>query len=39
MRLGMVPNANPVFLQPSDGKVIGDPEPAEPRSNVRRVDR
>ncbi len=39
VRLGMVPNANPVFLRPSDGTVIGDPEPAEPRSNVRRVDR
>jgi cell division protein FtsB len=39
LRLGMVPNANPVFLRPGDGKVIGDPEPAESRSNVRRVDR
>lgn len=39
LRLGMVPNANPAFLRPSDGQVIGDPEPAEPRSNVRRVDR
>lgn len=39
LRLGMVPNANPAFLRPSDGAVIGDPEPAEPRSNVRRVDR
>lgn len=39
IRLGMVPNANPAFLRPSDGEVIGDPEPAEPRSNVTRVDR
>ena len=37
--LGMVPNANPAFLRPSDGEVIGDPEPAVPRSNVKRVDR
>ncbi len=39
VRLGMVPNANPVFLRPSDGEVIGDPQPAEPRTNVRGVDR
>ena len=38
-RAGMVPNANPAFLRPSDGEVIGDPEPAAPRSNVTRVDR
>jgi hypothetical protein len=38
VRLGMVPNTNPVFLRPGDGTVIGDPEPAEPRSNVRGVD-
>ncbi len=37
--LGMVPNANPAFLRPSDGEVIGSPRPAEPRSNVERVDR
>lgn len=36
--LGMVPNTNPAFLRPSDGQVIGDPVPAEPRSNVKRVD-
>lgn len=39
VRLGMVPNTNPVFLRSSDGKVVGDPVPAEPRSNVERVDR
>ncbi|MBW9206240.1 hypothetical protein KV102_17495 [Mumia sp. zg.B53] len=26
--LGMVPNTTPVFLRLSDGKVVGDPEPA-----------
>lgn len=36
--LGMVPNANPVFLRPSDGEVIGQPVPAQPKSNVKRVD-
>lgn len=35
---GMVPNANPVFLQLADGKVVGDPEPAEPGTNVRKAD-
>ena len=39
VQLGMVPNTNPVFLRSSDGKVVGDPVPAEPRSNVERVDR
>lgn len=39
IRLGMVPNANPVFLRLEDGSVIGEAEPAEPRSNVSRVDR
>lgn len=34
---GMVPNANPVFLRLSDGKVIGEPVPAEPDTNVRRA--
>lgn len=28
--LGMVPNAVPVFLQPSTGEIIGVPTPAEP---------
>lgn len=36
--LGMVPNANPAFLRLADGSVVGKPAPAEPRSNVRRVD-
>lgn len=39
MRLGMVPNANPVFLDPAAGEVVGKAVPAEPRSNVARVDR
>lgn len=39
MRLGMVPNANPVFLDPAAGEVIGDPVPAEGDTNVERVDR
>lgn len=39
LSLGMVPNANPVFLRPSDGEVVGKPQPAEARTNVRRVDR
>jgi hypothetical protein len=37
--IGMVPNANPAFLRLSDGKVLGEPEPAEPRSNIRSVTR
>lgn len=37
--LGMVPNANPAFLRPDDGTVVGDPKPAEPKTNVKRVDR
>lgn len=39
LRLGMVPNSSPVFLDPADGSVVGDASPAEPRSNVSRVDR
>ncbi|WP_375003110.1 hypothetical protein [Aeromicrobium sp. CTD01-1L150] len=39
MQLGMVPNANPVFLDPAEREVIGDPTPAEPRTNVKQVDR
>jgi cell division protein FtsL len=35
--LGMVPNANPVFLRLSDGKVVGKAKPALARSNIRRV--
>lgn len=30
--LGMVPNTNPVFLDLTDGSVIGDPVPAAPRT-------
>jgi hypothetical protein len=30
-QLGMVPNRNPVFLDLSDGSVIGDPAAAQPR--------
>lgn len=37
LRLGMVPNANPVFLRLSDGKVIGKAKPAAPRSNFKQV--
>lgn len=32
--LGMVPNANPVFLRMSDGKVIGRAEPARAGTNL-----
>ncbi|RYJ06052.1 hypothetical protein [Aeromicrobium sp. Root495] len=39
LTLGMVPNTNPAFLRLTDGKVVGDPEPAESGSNVKRVDR
>jgi len=37
--LGMVPNANPVFLRLSDGEVVGKAKPAVPRSNFRQVTR
>jgi cell division protein FtsB len=36
---GMVPNANPAFLRLSDSRVLGEPEPAEPGSNIRSVTR
>lgn len=36
---GMVPNANPVFLRLSDGKIIGTANPARPGTNVKRVAR
>lgn len=36
---GMVPNANPVFLRLSDGKVIGKADPALPGTNVKGVAR
>lgn len=29
VKLGMVPNPNPAFLRLSDGKILGDPEPAK----------
>jgi hypothetical protein len=32
IRMGMVPNRNPVFLDLSDGSVIGDPRAARPRA-------
>lgn len=34
MRLGMVPNTNPVFLRLSDGSIIGNPVPAETGTNI-----
>jgi cell division protein FtsL len=37
--LGMVPNANPVFLRLSDGEVVGKAKPATPRSNIKQVTR
>ena len=37
--LGMVPNANPVFLRLSDGEVVGKAKPAAPRSNFKQVTR
>ncbi|MET0820475.1 MAG: hypothetical protein ABWY58_05895 [Aeromicrobium sp.] len=39
MAIGMVPPANPAFLRLSDGKVLGEPMPAEPGSNIRSVTR
>lgn len=35
--IGMVPNANPVFLRLSDGKVSGIPEAAKAGSNIKAV--
>ena len=37
--IGLVPPANPAFLQLSDGKVLGEAVPAEPGSNIRSVTR
>jgi cell division protein FtsL len=37
--LGMVPNANPVFLRLSDGEVVGKAEPAPARGSIRQVTR
>lgn len=37
--LGMVPNANPVFLRLSDGEVVGTPHPAEAGSNLPGIAR
>lgn len=39
IRLGMVPNTNPVFIRISDGEIIGDPVPAEAGTNIGRVTR
>lgn len=33
--LGMVPNVNPAFLRLSDGRVLGDPAPAQRGSDLR----
>jgi hypothetical protein len=38
IRMGMVPNPNPVFLDLSDGSVIGDPVAARPRVESTPVD-
>ncbi|MGH3459613.1 hypothetical protein [Aeromicrobium sp.] len=37
--LGMVPNANPVFLRLSDGEVVGKAKPAPARTNIKQVTR
>lgn len=37
--LGMVPSANPVFLQLEDGDVIGKAKPAPYRGSIRQVTR
>jgi len=37
LQLGMVPNANPVFLRLDDGKVVGKAKPATSRTNLSRV--
>ena len=34
-QLGMVPNLNPVFLRLSDGRVLGQPQPATPADASR----
>jgi hypothetical protein len=39
IRMGMVPPANPAFLRLSDGKIYGEPIPAEPGSNTRGASR
>jgi len=36
-RLGMVPTSNPAFLRLADGKVLGDPAPAQP-ADAFRID-
>ncbi|MCW2831134.1 MAG: hypothetical protein JWP31_1826 [Aeromicrobium sp.] len=35
MQAGMVRNTNPAFLRLSDGKVLGEPEPAEATNSIR----
>lgn len=37
-KLGMVPNTNPAFLRISDGKVIGEPQPAAPGTNLPGIE-
>jgi hypothetical protein len=37
LQLGMVPNANPIFLRITDGEVIGKAVPAPARGSIRRV--
>jgi cell division protein FtsB len=37
--IGLVPPASPAFLRLSDGKISGQPTPAEPGSNIRSVTR
>ena len=39
LQLGMVQNANPVFLRLDDGEVVGKAKPAAARNNVRQVTR
>jgi hypothetical protein len=39
LQLGMVPNANPVFLRLEDGEVVGKAKPAPARGSIRQVTR
>lgn len=39
LQLGMVQNANPVFLRLEDGTVVGKAKPAAARSSIRQVTR
>ncbi|HLR84955.1 MAG TPA: hypothetical protein VK059_08390 [Nocardioidaceae bacterium] len=38
-RFGMVPNASPAFLRLPDGKIIGQPSPALPGTNLPSISR